>query len=92
MKKGSIKLKRRANQAAIANAIEALKPESGLTGQMVQARLRAGLTQAELALQMGTTQSAIARLESGRCSPSIATLRKIAAATRSRLVMRLDEV
>ena len=35
-----------------------------------EARLRAGLTQAELARRVGTTQSAVARLESGRTSPS----------------------
>lgn len=39
-----------------------------------EARRRAGLTQRELAEQVGTTQSAIARLETGRSSPSLETV------------------
>lgn len=52
---------------------------------LVKARTEAGLTQSELATRLGTTQSAIARLESGSTSPSLATLRKYAAATGKRL-------
>ena len=36
-----------------------------------EARKRAGLTQAELALRAGTTQSGIARWESNRTSPTL---------------------
>jgi transcriptional regulator with XRE-family HTH domain len=39
---------------------------------------------------MGTKQSAIARLEGGRSSPTIKTLRKLAEVTQSRLIVRLD--
>ena len=39
-----------------------------------------GLTQRELAEQVGTTQSAIARLEAGNISPSLPTLERIATA------------
>ena len=42
-----------------------------------QARKRAGLTQAELAANAGTTQSAVARWESGGASPSLETLQRI---------------
>ncbi len=40
-----------------------------------EARRRAGLTQRELAERLGTTQSSIARMESGVVSPTFATLR-----------------
>ncbi|WP_353215833.1 helix-turn-helix domain-containing protein [Salinisphaera hydrothermalis] len=49
------------------------------------ARKRAGLTQAQLAQRMHTTQSVIARLEAGRQFPSVETLDQIAQATDSHL-------
>lgn len=42
-----------------------------------QARHRAGLTQAELAANTATTQSAVARWESGGATPSLETLQRI---------------
>ena len=53
--------------------------------QMIRARSKAKLTQAQVAKRVGTTQSAIARLETGAASPSIATLRKYAHATVTEL-------
>ena len=49
----------------------------------------AKLTQAEVARRLGTTQSAVARLEGGRVSPSFATLRRYAEATGTRLTVGL---
>ena len=63
--------------------------EFTLIEALVRARTAAKLTQAELARRLGTTQSAIARLESGRVSPSFATLRRYAEATGSRLAVSL---
>ena len=45
---------------------DALEDEFSLARELIEARTRAGLSQAELAQHMGTTQSAIARLESGK--------------------------
>ena len=52
---------------------------------MIRARSEAGLSQAALAERMGTTQSAIARLEGGRVSPSVETLRRYGVAVGKRL-------
>ncbi|MFD2845193.1 helix-turn-helix domain-containing protein [Paracoccus cavernae] len=59
--------------------------EFSLIEAMITARREARLTQAELAQKIGTTQSAIARLEAGRVSPSITTLRRYAEATGHQL-------
>ncbi len=56
---------------------------------MIRARAQSGVTQAELAERMGTTQSAIARLEGGRVSPSVATLQKYARALGKRLKIEM---
>jgi len=47
---------------------------------VVDARLRAGLSQRELARRAGTSQSAIARIEGRAVRPSLATVRRLAAA------------
>lgn len=59
--------------------------------EILKARAAAGLTQADVATQMGTTQSAVARLESavGKHSPSIATLQRYALALGYKLQLRL---
>jgi DNA-binding XRE family transcriptional regulator len=56
---------------------------------LVRARTRARLTQTELAKRLGTTQSAIARLEGGNVSPSLSTLRRYAEATGAQLRIEL---
>lgn len=63
--------------------------EFRLIEELVRARTAAKLTQAELARRLDTTQSAIARLEGGGVSPSLATLRRYAEATGSRLTVGL---
>jgi transcriptional regulator with XRE-family HTH domain len=64
---------------------EALEEEFALIAEMAKARARAGLSQAQLARRMKTTQSTIARLESGRGKPSTRTLDRFAKATGHRL-------
>ena len=62
-----------------------LGPEFELARSMIEARIGAGLTQAQLAERMETTQSVVARLESGRVHLSTRTLEKIARSTGTRL-------
>jgi ribosome-binding protein aMBF1 (putative translation factor) len=66
-------------------AYEAIEGESVLASAVMDVRNRAGLTQAQLARKMGTTQPVVARLESGRTRPSMRTLDRLAEATGSRL-------
>jgi transcriptional regulator with XRE-family HTH domain len=56
-----------------------------------QLRTEAGLTQAELAQRMGTTQSAIARMEGGGTRPTLETLEKLAVAVGGELVVGVGE-
>jgi DNA-binding XRE family transcriptional regulator len=67
-------------------------PEFAIARELIGARVRAGLTQGEIAERMHTTQSTIARLESGRTMPSLRTLSRYAKATGSRAVIKLEEM
>ncbi|MGO9952891.1 MAG: helix-turn-helix domain-containing protein [Dissulfurispiraceae bacterium] len=69
---------------------DALAPEFEISAELLRARLRAGLSQAELAKLMRTSQSAVARLESGQTLPSTKTLLRFAEATGSRIQVRLS--
>lgn len=64
---------------------KALAEEFELAAAVIRARTEAGLTQAQLAARMGTRQSVIARMEGGKAQPSTTTLKKLAAATGTRL-------
>jgi ribosome-binding protein aMBF1 (putative translation factor) len=73
-------------------AYDALEEEFARANMVISARAHADLSQAELAERMGTSQSAIARLESGRFKPSTRTLEKLAAATGMKLRIVLEPV
>jgi transcriptional regulator with XRE-family HTH domain len=80
-------------RAAVRKAYDGLEDEFAFLGEVLRPRARSGLTQADVAARVGTTQSAIARLESGtrKHSPSIATLQRYARAIGFRLEIRLVE-
>jgi DNA-binding XRE family transcriptional regulator len=62
-----------------------LEETYNIAEKVIQARIAAGLTQAELAKAIGTKQANISRLESGTYNPSIELLNKVAQATGKRL-------
>jgi ribosome-binding protein aMBF1 (putative translation factor) len=70
-------------------AYDALAPEFEIATQLIRARLRAGLSQADLAKRMGTSQSTITRLESGTTLPSTKTLLRVAKATGSKVKVKI---
>ena len=72
-------------------AYEDLGPEFELARTLIEARTRAGLSQAQLAKRMKTTQSVIARMESGRVRPSTKTLERVARATGTRLRISFED-
>lgn len=81
---------------ALANAgvkaeYEKLGDEFAFLDEFLKARAAQGLTQAQVALKIGTTQSAVARMESGggKHSPSLATLARYADALGCKLEVRL---
>ena len=71
-------------------AYDALELEYAVANQMLKARARAGLTQDAVAERMGTTKSAVSRLESaGKHAPSLLTLKRYARAVGCELQVRL---
>ncbi len=64
------------------------QPEFAVIEAILQARMEKGLTQEKLAGKIGTKQSVISRLESGRGNPTVAFLKKMAHAFDSHLEIR----
>jgi len=69
---------------------EALAEEFSIAEALIRARAEADMTQEEVARKMQTSQSYIAKLESGRVSPSMKALQRYAAATGARLKISLE--
>jgi DNA-binding XRE family transcriptional regulator len=73
-------------------AYDALEEEFALASALVKARADAAMTQEQVAQAMGTTQAAVARMESGKTLPSTRTLARFAKATRTRLRISFEPV
>ena len=65
-----------------------LQPEFAVIRAILEARKKKGFTQGILAKKVGTKQSVISRLETGRANPSVAFLKKLAYALNSHLEIR----
>ena len=72
-------------------AYDALEEEFAIAEALIVARSQASMTQEDVAKAMGTTQAAIARLESGRSMPSTRTLQRFADATGTKLRIRFEK-
>ena len=62
-----------------------------VTDELAERRQRLGLTQTQVAARMGTSQSAVARLESGDADIRLSTLERYAAALGHQLELRLTK-
>ena len=83
-------LARARSRKGFAKAYDSLELEYQIAGQMLKARARAGLTQDAVAQRMGTTKSAISRLEgAGKHAPSLSTLKRYAKAVGCELQVKL---
>jgi ribosome-binding protein aMBF1 (putative translation factor) len=83
--------RRRARRSAgYRDAQERLAPHEQLARIVIRRRMDLGLTQKELASRMGTSHSAISRIESGQHSTSVRTLQRLAAALEMRFVMGFE--
>ncbi len=83
-------LARARTRKGFSQAYESLEAEYQIIGQLLKARTRAGLTQSDVAERMGTTKSAVSRLEGlGKHAPSLETLRRYAHAVGCQLQIRL---
>ena len=73
-------------------ALERLLPYERIARLVIGLRMEMGLSQEELARRVGTSASAIARLESGHHRPSVETLRRVARALDRDLVIGFQNV
>lgn len=82
--------RRSRRDAAYREAKAELEPYEQLARIVIRRRLELELTQEELAVRMGTSHSAISRIESGQHSTSVQTLQRLAAALEMRFVMGFE--
>ena len=75
---------------AVQAEYDGLAAEFEMARELIAARARAGMTQSDVAQSMGTTQSVIARLESGARMPSLRTVQRYAEAVGARAVVRIE--
>ena len=83
------KLPKMMEDPEFAAAWEDAREEFSIAREIIRTRVAAGMSQKELAEKIGTTQSVIARLESGAHTPSVSTLKRVAEATHSKLRIEL---
>ncbi len=83
-------LKEELKDPAFRAEYEKQQPEFAIIQAVIEARVKKGLTQRKLADKIGTKQSVISRLESGRANPSVAFLKKLAQALDTTLQIKFN--
>jgi predicted XRE-type DNA-binding protein len=81
---------RRSADAQAAQAARMAGERGRLVRELAEQRQAAGLSQTEIAARMGTSQSAVARLESGTADIRASTLERYAAAVGSEITWKLN--
>jgi len=66
-----------------------LEPKFDLIRSIIEKRIEKNISQKELAIRMGTKQSALSRFESGNYNPSLSFMQKVAQALDSKLEIKL---
>ena len=82
--------RRRRRDPAYRAAQERLTPSEGIARFVIMRRAELGLTQEQVADRMGTSHSAISRIESGQHRTSVATLERLAQALEVRFVIGFE--
>lgn len=67
-----------------------LEPEYQLARSMIAARIKTGMTQAEIAKRAKTNQASISRLETGVAKPSLSFLERVATALGGRVMIKFE--
>ncbi len=83
--------RRARNSAAYREELQRLAPYEGLARIVIARRQALDLTQQELAERVGTSHSVISRIESGQHATSVTTLRRLAAAFETHLVVGFSD-
>ena len=81
---------RRSADAQAAQAARMAGERGRLVRELAEQRQAAGLSQTEIAARMGTSQSAVARLESGTADVRASTLERYAAAVGGEITWQLN--
>jgi ribosome-binding protein aMBF1 (putative translation factor) len=84
-------LEQRLKDSAFREAWEESEPEYLLARELIKARLSRRWSQRKLAQEAGTTQAVISRLETMQTSPSLALIKRLAAALNYRLLITLEK-
>ena len=73
------------NDSEFRKEYEAIQPEMDITRAILNARIKAGLTQVQLSEKTGISQADISRLENGTRNPSLSLLKRLAEAMNATL-------